>query len=178
MIFTDDPALAEKCRSLSDHGQEGRYRHLRLGLNGRLDSLQAAILLAKLEFFDEEVDLRNAVAQAYDRDLAPMTELERPRLLGGNTSTWAQYTLKCPDRDRLAAHLAGQGVPTAIHYPTPLHLQPVFEGLGQKEGSLPVAEDLCRRVISLPMHPYLTNPDRARVVQALAGLFGVDEASI
>jgi len=171
MAFTDDEQLAEKMRALRDHGQAGRYRHLHLGFNGRLDTLQAAVLLAKFSFFEAELISRRAAAEIYGRTLAGLSPVELPRLLEGNTSTWAQYTIKCPDREGLAAHLRDRGVPTAVHYPRPLHRQPVFEGLALAAGDLPVAEDLSRRVLSLPMHPYLEPAEQALVVEAVAGYF-------
>ncbi len=161
--FTDDDALALAMHQLRNHGQEQRYQHTRLGINGRLDTLQAAILLAKLPGFDAELAARDRAAQAYTGALAGL--VRTPVLQSGNTSAWAQYTLEVEDRDSFVAALASEGVPTAVHYPVPMHRQPVFAGLAA--GSLPFAEGAASRVVSLPMHPYLTEDEIARVVAAV-----------
>ncbi|MBW1713099.1 MAG: DegT/DnrJ/EryC1/StrS family aminotransferase [Deltaproteobacteria bacterium] len=167
MAFTNDPALAETMRSLRVHGDGGRYQHVDLGLNARLDTLQAAVLLAKMSFFEEELELRNQAAAVYDRALSSVDGLEIPVLLEGNTSVWAQYTVKTENRDGLADHLHKKGIPTAVHYPRPLQDQPIFKKIGRAPVGLKVAEELSRRVLSLPMHPYLTPEEQDRVVQAV-----------
>ena len=171
MAFTSDEVLAGRMRAIRNHGQSQRYQHDSIGFNGRLDNLQAAVVLAKLGFFAEEIEKRQAVAQAYTRALAGLGGLETPVLLEGNTSVWAQYTIKAGRRDELAAHLKAAGIPTAIHYPTPLNRQPALKGAGPPAQELPVAEELCGRVISLPMHPYLTEAEQNRVIAALAAVF-------
>jgi UDP-2-acetamido-2-deoxy-ribo-hexuluronate aminotransferase len=171
-LFTDDDALAARMREIRLHGQDRRYHHPRLGLTGRLDSIQAAVLLAKLEVFDEEVAARARAGARYDQ-LLDAASAARPRGLRGpwiepfNTSVYAQYTIEVDDRDGFEARMKAHGVPTAVHYPLPLHLQPVFEHLGLRAGRFPVSEAAARRVISLPMHPYLTEDDQARVVRAV-----------
>jgi UDP-2-acetamido-2-deoxy-ribo-hexuluronate aminotransferase len=171
-LFTDDDALATRMREIRLHGQDRRYHHPRLGLTGRLDSIQAAVLLAKLEVFDEEVAARAHAGARYDR-LLEVASAARPGHLRGpwiephNTSVYAQYTIEVDDREGFEARMKSRGVPTAVHYPLPLHLQPVFEHLGLREGRFPVSEIAARRVISLPMHPYLTEDDQARVVRAV-----------
>lgn len=171
-VFTDDDALAKLMREIRVHGQDRRYHHPRLGLNGRLDSLQAAVLLAKMEIFPAEVEARMRVGARY-ADL--ITEafgtgpgrLRSPYVEPFNTSVFAQYTVEVDRRETVEAHLKAAGVPTAVHYPLPLHLQPVFAKLGLREGSFPVSEAAARRVISLPMHPYLTDEQQRTVVSAL-----------
>ncbi len=172
MAFTDDDRLAAKMRALLNHGQPRRYRHDSLGFNARLDTLQAAVLLAKFSFFEEEIELRQRAAERYTEALADLDGVETPSLTPGNTSVWAQYTLKCDRRDELAAHLNRAGVPTAVHYPVPLHRQPVFERMGLGEVELPVAERLSERVVSLPMHPYLTEDVQARVTGEIRRFYG------
>jgi UDP-2-acetamido-2-deoxy-ribo-hexuluronate aminotransferase len=163
--FTSDDALAAAMLEIRNHGQASRYHHVRLGLNGRLDSIQAAVLLAKLEAFDKELRLRSRVAARYDERLRGL--VQTPRIAPENHSAYAQYTIEVDGRDRIAASLREQGIPTAVHYPVPAHLQPAFHGLGYSEGSFPVAEAAARRVLSLPMHPYLQPEDQDRVCAAL-----------
>ncbi|MBI3709086.1 MAG: DegT/DnrJ/EryC1/StrS family aminotransferase [Proteobacteria bacterium] len=165
-LFTDDAARAEILRSIRAHGAGGaQYDIVRLGTNGRLDTLQAAILLAKLEVFADELAARERVAQSYDRRLAGHVTL--PPREAGSTSAWAQYGIRVANRDRVAARLKAQGIPTAIHYPLPLHLQPAFRQYGSGEGQLPVSEAVARTILSLPMHPYLDEPTVARIADAV-----------
>jgi UDP-2-acetamido-2-deoxy-ribo-hexuluronate aminotransferase len=163
--FTSDDALAEAMRELRNHGQQQRYQHTRIGINGRLDTIQAAVLLAKLPIFDRELAARAEAADAYTAALGHM--VETPRLAPGNTSPYAQYTIEVDDRAAVVAALAEAGVPTAIHYPVPMHQQPVFAELGIRPGSLPHAERASARVLSLPMHPYLSAAEIARVAAAV-----------
>jgi UDP-2-acetamido-2-deoxy-ribo-hexuluronate aminotransferase len=167
--FTDDDALATAMLELRNHGQSARYRHTRIGLNGRLDTLQAAILLAKLEIFDEELAARDSIAQQYTALLRDA--VQTPRVLPNRTSAWAQYTVEVADREALAASLHQAGIPTAVHYPTPLHLQPVYSALARQKhwtrGSFPVAEFAADRVLSLPMHPYLEPAHIQHIASAL-----------
>ena len=167
-ILTDDPALAEVYRSIRMHGAgAGRYDIVRLGTNARLDTMQAAVLLAKLEVFEDELVARERVAANYDRLLDP--RLVRPPRVHGSMSAWAQYSILIDRRDQVMAELAKQGIPTAIYYPKPLHLQPAFAHHGGGAGSLPVAERLCGRILALPMHPYLDEPTIARIARAVNG---------
>lgn len=163
--FTDDDELARRMRQIRTHGQDGRYHHVRLGLNGRLDTLQAAILLAKLAVFDRELELRDQAAARYQALLADC--VATPKLAEGCSSAWAQYTVELDERERVAAALKAAGIPTAVHYPTPLHLQPAFLDPARPAGALPVAERLARRVLSLPMHPYLDQAQQTRVADGL-----------
>jgi UDP-2-acetamido-2-deoxy-ribo-hexuluronate aminotransferase len=171
-LFTDDDALAKAMREIRVHGQDRRYHHPRLGLNGRLDTLQAAVLLAKLEVFDEEVAARGRVGARYgelirDSFAGDEERVMTPWLAPGNTSVYAQYTIEVDDRAGVERRMKAQGIPTAVHYPTPLHLQPVFEQLGLRAGAFPISERAAQRVISLPMHPYLAEEQQQAVVAAL-----------
>ena len=163
--FTDDDALAKAMREIRVHGQDRRYHHPRIGINGRLDSLQAAVLLAKLAIFPEEVDARSRIGARYSQ-LLSNAGCVTPYVEPYNTSVYAQYTIGVEDRERFIARLAQAGIPTAVHYPVPLHRQPAFAGMPLPE--VPVAEWAAARVVSLPMHPYLTEPDLGRIVRYVA----------
>jgi dTDP-4-amino-4,6-dideoxygalactose transaminase len=168
-VFTNHVELAEIIRSARAHGTGGhRYEHIRLGLNSRLDTIQAAILLVKLEAFPEELDLRQEVAMRYERALVGMVP-SAPAVPGGRLSSWAQYTIRVPAkrREAIIEHMRGLGIPTMIYYPKCLHLQPAFAGLGGRAGDLPAAEKASSEVLSLPMHPYLTKEDQDRIAEAL-----------
>lgn len=163
--FTDDDALALAMLELRNHGQAARYRHTRIGINGRLDTLQAAILLAKLEIFDQELIAR---AEAADRYTALLRDtIITPRVLPDRTSAWAQYTIEVDDRDAIEQSLHAAGIPTAVHYPMPLHQQPVYAGQPLAAGSFPHAERAAARVLSLPMHAYLEPKQIEQVASAL-----------
>jgi dTDP-4-amino-4,6-dideoxygalactose transaminase len=169
-VLTDDDRLAEEVRLLGTHGERrpARYEHIRIGLNSRLDTLQAAILLVKLEALEEEIARRSAVATRYDEALGDLVEVPAP--LASGRSAWAQYTIRVMRRDRLAAALAHRGIPTAVHYPRPLHRQPAFAHFPSAPGGLPVAETLARRVLSLPIHPDLEAADQVRIIAAIRDL--------
>jgi UDP-2-acetamido-2-deoxy-ribo-hexuluronate aminotransferase len=158
-------------REIRVHGQDRRYHHPRLGLTGRLDSIQAAVLLAKMEIFEDEVAARGRVADVYARLIEQAFgangAVRAPYVAPGNTCVFAQYTVEVEHRDVVETRMKALGVPTAVHYPMSLHQQPVFEHLGQPEGTFPVSEAAARRVISLPMHPYLTEEQQRAVVAAL-----------
>ncbi|MHB9072248.1 MAG: DegT/DnrJ/EryC1/StrS family aminotransferase [Desulfobaccales bacterium] len=165
-IFTDNDAFAEILRSIRVHGQgKDKYENVRLGLNGRLDTLQAAILLAKLEIFDREIAQRQDVAQRYNEALAQVVEV--PSVAPDRTSVWAQYSVLSPRRAALQESLRQAGVPTAIYYPLPLHLQGAFQHLGYRPGDFPVSEDLAQRIFSLPMSPYLSPDDQERIIRIM-----------
>lgn len=161
--FTDDEELATRIRQIKDHGQDRRYNHPRLGINGRLDAMQAAVLLAKLAIFDDEVKARARVGEAYTTAFSE-AGIRTPTILSHNTSVFAQYTLFVENRDEVQKKLTAKGIPTAVHYPIPLHRQPVFmaEGL-----SLPQSEKIASEVISLPMHPYLGDDDIQTIAKAV-----------
>ncbi len=168
-LFTDDDDRAALYRSLRTHGEgTTRYEVLRIGMNGRLDTLQAAVLLAKLEMFDEELARRDAIAAIYDRRLGNL--LATPARVPDSTSAWAVYAVLLRDqaeRDALQASLRADGVPTAIYYPRPLHLQPAYAA-AHDGTSLPVAEDLGTRILALPIHPDLSDADVDRICNAVA----------
>jgi dTDP-4-amino-4,6-dideoxygalactose transaminase len=167
-VLTDDEELAQVMRSLRVHG-EGRdkYDCARIGLNGRLDTIQAAVLIEKLKIFPEEIVARERVARRYCAGLADLAAV--PRLAHGSTSVWAQYTIRLPagTRDHLAAALKSQGIPTAIYYPIPLHRQRPYQGFPVAEGGAPVSERLAGEVISLPMHAYLDDATQDRIITAV-----------
>jgi UDP-2-acetamido-2-deoxy-ribo-hexuluronate aminotransferase len=160
--FTNDDALATAIFELRNHGQDRRYHHTRIGINGRLDTLQAAILLAKLDVFDNELLARSEAADRYTALLHKV--VQTPQLAPRCTSAWAQYTIEVDEREAVEASMREHEVPTAVHYPVGLHQQPVFASqFGVHSGSFPNAERAAQRVLSLPMHPYLT-PDNINEV--------------
>lgn len=151
--FTNNDGIAKIIREIRVHGQERRYEVTRLGVNGRLDTIQAAILLQKLSVFEDEVKRRQQVAEWY-RYYLPK-DIASPYILPTNSSVYAQYTIIHPDRDALQSALKAKGIPTAVYYPKPLHFQPVHAALDHKKGDFPITEALSNQVVSLPMHPYL-----------------------
>ena len=173
-IFTDDAELAETLRSIRVHGQgSDKYDNVRLGLTGRLDTIQAAILIEKLKIFEDEISARDKVAGRYAQGLGNVVTV--PRLASGCTSVWAQYTIRLPegsDRDGFAAGLKAQGIPTAIYYPKSMHQQTAYRGFPVADGGLPVSEKLSGDVISLPMHAYLDEPTQERIISAVRGVLG------
>jgi len=170
-IFTDDDKLAETLRSVRVHGQgSDKYDNVRLGLTGRLDTVQAAVLLEKLKIFEDEIDARNEVAERYARGLGNVVTV--PHLAGGCTSIWAQYTIRLPkgcERDGFAAALKAQGIPTAIYYPKSMHQQTAYRDFPVVDGGLPACERLSSDVISLPMHAYLDEATQERIIAAVRG---------
>jgi dTDP-4-amino-4,6-dideoxygalactose transaminase len=165
-VFTADAEAAALLRSLRQHGEgRDRYDTVRIGINSRLDSLQAAVLLAKLSIFAEEIELRQQVAERYSAALADVVEV--PVIDRKARSVWAQYTIKVDNRDRVAAGLKAVGVPTAIYYPRSLNHQPAYRGYPAVAGGVPVAEALAQRVLSLPCHPYLDMATQDYVIDQL-----------
>ena len=177
-LFTDDEGLAQRMREIRLHGQDRRYHHPRLGLTGRLDSIQAAVLLAKLEIFDDELSARVRIGARYT-ELITEAFRDQPGLVSTphvepfNTCVYAQYTIEVPGREFFETRMKSRGIPTAVHYPVPVHLQPALAHLGLREGCYPHAEAAARRVISLPMHPYLTQAQQELVVQAVRESVGI-----
>ena len=168
MVFTDDDELAKKMISIRVHGSgTDKYDNIRLGINGRLDTMQAAILLAKFEIFTEEIELRQVAANRYSKLLKD--SVTAPFIADGCKSAWAQYCLLCDNREELTAKLKEQGIPTAIYYPIPLHLQGAYKYLGYEKGSFPVSERIAERIFSIPMHPYLTEEDQKAIASVIAG---------
>jgi dTDP-4-amino-4,6-dideoxygalactose transaminase len=168
-IFTDDAGFAEILRSVRVHGQgSDKYDNVRLGLTGRLDTMQAAILIEKLKIFEDEISARNVAALRYTQALADVVTV--PRLADGCSSVWAQYTIRLPsgiDRDRFAAALRAKGIPTAIYYPKSMHQQTAYRDFPVADNGLPVSEALSRDVISLPMHAYLDEATQVRIIEAV-----------
>ena len=163
-VFTSDAALAKAMREIRVHGQEGRYRHTRIGVGGRMDSIQCAVVLAKLERFDWELRRRIEIGARYSALLAPFvkTLMIRP----GRTSVYAQYTVRVAERAAFEQHMKQRGIPTAVHYPLSLHQQPAYAA-NCRGRSFPVSERLAREVISLPMHPDLDEASQQRIVAAV-----------
>jgi UDP-2-acetamido-2-deoxy-ribo-hexuluronate aminotransferase len=168
-IFTSDEGLARACREIRVHGQEKRYYHTRVGVGGRMDTLQCAIVLAKLDRFPWEVERRAAIGARYDALLGCLSGVGRVVVRPDRTSVYAQYTVLVEDRDRVAQALRQAGVPTAVHYPLPLDRQPAYQASCRSDGC-PVSVDAARRVISLPMHPHLEPDTQERIARALAAL--------
>ena len=165
-VICNDPEAAASVRSLRNHGAgSDRYQHLQVGMNSRLDTLQAAVLLAKLDIFEAELVARQGIATRYGAAIAAF--VDPPEIGDRVSSSWAQYTIQCDDRDSLRDALAAQGIATAVHYPVPLHRQPAYAGYPVAVDGCPVSEDLARRVVSLPMHPYLSSTDQDAIVTAV-----------
>ena len=174
-VFVDDDAKAELMRSCRVHGMgKTRYENIRIGMTARLDTLQAAVLDAKLDIFADELESRQTVADRYGSLLDGI--VETPRLAAGATSSWAQYTVKLPagtDREAVMAQLKDEGVPSAIYYPVPMHQQPPYQRFPVSGCGLEVTADLCRRVLALPMHPYLEAAQQEQVATAMAKALAV-----
>lgn len=184
-VLTDDEDLAQEMDSLRVHGKvvakdlkdgqtfdhDPKYLAMRIGMNSRLDTIQAAVLIEKLKVFPEEIETRMRIAARYNENLAPYVDAV-PHLPAGNVSNWAQYTIQHSDRDGLAAHLKAEGIPTAVYYPVPMHLQPAYARFSAGPGSLPITERLKETVISLPMHADLDEATQDRIVAAVAGFKG------
>jgi UDP-2-acetamido-2-deoxy-ribo-hexuluronate aminotransferase len=166
MIFTDSKDMKDQLLSIRVHGQGvDKYTNVRVGINGRMDSLQAAVLLAKLEIFAEEIGLRQEVAGRYDHMLAGT--VKTPKILKENVSAWAQYSVLHPRRDGIINKLRENSIPTAIYYPIPLHLQDAFAHLGYGKNDFPIAEKIAKEIFSLPMHPYLLPAEQERICAAI-----------
>jgi UDP-2-acetamido-2-deoxy-ribo-hexuluronate aminotransferase len=166
--FTDDDKLAKAMREIRVHGQDRRYHHPIIGINGRMDTLQAAILLAKLNLFYDELVVRERIGKNYSRLLADTnSSIKTPYVEPYNTSVYAQFTIEVDHRSQVLEGMTAAGIPTAVHYPVPLHLQPAFQSLGVPDDSLTHSERAAQRVMSLPMHPYLGSEEQKAVVAAL-----------
>lgn len=155
-IFTDDDLLADKLGSIRIHGKgSDKYNNVRIGINGRLDTIQAAILLPKLDIFPGELESRQRVAEKYTHLLQSLSGVQTPVIPDGYLSAWAQYSILVNGRDALQKELSALKIPTAVYYPKPLHLQTAYTDLGHNVGDFPVAENVSGKILSLPMHPYL-----------------------
>ena len=167
-LFTNNDELAEKFRWIRVHGQERKHHHPILGLNGRMDTLQAAILLEILEVFPDEVIKRQNLGQTYSESLTKHQGLTTPRIGDHNTSVYAQYTILSDQREEIQKSLKEKDIPSVSYYSVPLHLQPVFKKLGHKEGDFPVAEKVANQCLSLPMSPYLSEDDQTKVINVIS----------
>ena len=164
-IFTNNDKLSEIIKSIRIHGQDGRYNHSRIGINGRMDTIQAAILLVKLDLFRDEILLRNNAANFYNKELKKICDLITiPFISKNNTSVYAQYTLLTDDRDSLIYKLSQYNIPTAIHYPVPIHKQPAYT---EKKLNLPISESVSKKVLSIPISPYITKEDQSAVIRVI-----------
>jgi UDP-2-acetamido-2-deoxy-ribo-hexuluronate aminotransferase len=174
-LFTNRDGLAERMRAIRTHGGVKRHDHPLLGMNGRFDTLQAAVLLAKMPHFQHELDARARIGGRYTGALRNFCSV--PEVMAGNTHVYAQYTVRLPDRDAVAAELKAQGIPTAIYYPKCLHEQPVFAAQGYGYGDFPVSEAASREVLSLPMHPFLGEEDQDRIIEAVKAALSANSRS-
>lgn len=175
-LFLDDDRLAAKMRAIRTHGGEQRHHHPYLGLNGRLDTMQAAILLAKFPYFQEEVVARSRIGARYSELLIDCCE--PPIVEEGNLHVYAQYTIRVKNREEVIKELTKRSIPHGIYYPKCLHEQPVFAGLGYGRGSFPVAESAADEVLSLPMHPWLSDEEQDLVVDAVRAAVALELASV
>jgi dTDP-4-amino-4,6-dideoxygalactose transaminase len=166
-VLTNDDASARLVRMMRDHGSETKYGHEVRGWNCRLDTVQAAVLLAKLRRLRDWNEARTAAARRYDTLLEGVDGVTRPETLSGNEHVWHLYVVQVSERDRVLSALTREGIGAGVHYPEPIHLQPAFADLGQGPGSFPVAERAAQRVLSLPMHPHLTEQHQKCVVDVL-----------
>lgn len=173
MVLTNDEPLADRLRMLRNHGSRRKYEHEFLGVSSRLDTLQAAILRAKLPHLTKWNATRRERAAQYAERLRDIPGLTIPPMPSGEIEpVFQQFTIRVPRRDELAAALRERGIPTAIHYPKPLHLQPAYASLGYREGDFPEAERACREVLSLPMSPFLKETDLERIASAIRRFYG------
>ena len=161
-IFTNEDELAFRMRAIRNHGGTVKYEHKLVGTNGRFDTIQAAVLLVKLDHFDEELKKRSYIGSRYSEMLKEFCIV--PEIMPGNTHVYAQYTIRVKDREKVMEHLKKNGIPTAIYYPKCLHEQPVFSHLGYRLGDFPESEKASREVLSLPMHPFLKEEDQEKIV--------------
>lgn len=164
-LFTNDDKLALAISEIRNHGQSKRYTHTRLGYNSRLDTIQAAILLEKLAIFPAEIEARQKVAMRYDEHFKG--EVKTPSVKAGYNSVFAQYTIEVENRDAFLEKMKADGIPMAVHYPIPIHHQPIFKDLGYGGIEMPLSDNASKRVVSLPMHPYLSEADQGRVISAV-----------
>ena len=169
MVFTDDEDIAKRIKSLRVHGQEKRYQHKYIGINGRLDTIQAAVLLAKFHYLGEEIKLRETKGTYFTERLKDV--VTTPFIEKHNTTVYAQYSIRTGKRDALSKYLNDSGVPTAIHYPVPLHQQVAFSYLGYKEGDFPVSEIVSKEILSLPMSPFILQDEQDYVIEKIREYF-------
>lgn len=166
-LFCNDDELAQKIRTLLNHGQEERYKHKLIGINGRIDAIQAAVLNVKLDHFDDEVKARIEIGSRYNELLKDCKDLKPPFVCKDRTSVYAQYSVLCKNREEMVEKLAKAKIPTAVHYPIPLHLQEAFAYLNYKQGDFPISEKIGENIMSLPMSPFLTKEQQDTIVKAI-----------
>ncbi|KTD11412.1 DegT/DnrJ/EryC1/StrS family aminotransferase [Legionella jamestowniensis] len=174
--FTDDDILAERMLEIRIHGQNARYCHRRIGINGRMDTIQAAILLEKMKLFPDEIVMRQRVAERYEQLLSGI--VNTPSIMPGNTSVFAQYTIEVPNRNEFQKKIQELGIPTAVHYPVAMHQQEALAYLGYKLGDFPHAERASKHVVSLPMHPYMSLEEQQRVANAVESCLATELAGV
>jgi dTDP-4-amino-4,6-dideoxygalactose transaminase len=168
MIFTNSDEIKSKLHSIRVHGQgTDKYNNVRIGINGRMDTFQAAIVLAKMEIFAEEIEKRQEVAACYGELLKD--DFVIPKLKKGHISAWAQYSILSNDREKMFHKLEKNGIPYAVYYPKPLHLQDAFRDLGFKKGAFPISEEVSQKIFSLPFHPYLEKESQEKIAAVLKG---------
>jgi UDP-2-acetamido-2-deoxy-ribo-hexuluronate aminotransferase len=173
--FTSDEELSARMRMIRNHGQDRRYHHPVVGVNARMATIQAAVLLGKLEVFDDEVRRRAEIGARYTELLREA--VKTPRIVEGSTSVYAQYTIEVDERESFMEEMKSRGIPTTVHYPEALHLQPAFRSLGHHAGDFPQAEQAAKRVVSLPMHPYLSDADLAAIAAGVIEAAGMSAAA-
>jgi UDP-2-acetamido-2-deoxy-ribo-hexuluronate aminotransferase len=174
-IFTQEEELANIIRQIANHGQQKKYHYSRIGVNSRLDTLQAALLNVKLQHLDDFILRRQKAAAFYDAHFAQVEQIKIPALAPYSSHVFHQYTLQVPaeQRDALKAYLQEKGIPSMVYYPVPLHLHEAYAYLGYKAGDFPVSESLCERVISLPMHTELTEEQQTFIAETMVDFFRV-----
>jgi len=168
-VLTNDDILAEKIRVLRVHGQNKRYHHKYIGLGARMDTIQCAVVNVKLKYYAEDLKKRQAVAQSYTQQIEGDSAIHPPVTKSDRTSAWAQYSIRVQARNRLQEKLKEAGIPTAVHYPMPLHLQECFSYLGHRQGDFSIAEKVSNEIMSLPMNPYVSDDETAYIVKAVTG---------
>lgn len=166
-IFTNDEELANKMKSLRLHGQSIRYHHKYIGIGGRLDTIQSAVLNVKLKYYSKDLVRRQEIASKYTKALENKSNVVLPHVDEKATSVWAQYSIRVKNRDKIQNKLKEDGIPTAVHYPMPLHLQECFTYLGYKKGDFPISEIVSQEIMSLPMNPYVTDEEIAYITGSL-----------
>jgi UDP-2-acetamido-2-deoxy-ribo-hexuluronate aminotransferase len=164
-LFTNDDQLAEKMRAIRTHGSLTRDHHLYIGMTGRLDTIQAAVLQVKMSYFQQEIEARKEKADYYSKELEKYCQI--PKIQRGNTHVYAQYTIRTPKRDQLVTALEKQNIPTRVYYAKCIHEQPAYSYLNYKQGDFPIAEKTSKEVCSLPFHPWLTEEEQDQVIQAV-----------
>ncbi len=171
-VFLNNDELASRVRAIMNHGQTKRYVHSQIGVNGRLDTIQAAVLLSKLNHYDKELIERTRIAKRYREELRDIKEVILPVVLDDRTSVYAQFSIQVPDRAEFIAYMQGKGIPTAIHYPIPLYRQEAFSYLNCNTEDFPVTEHVCKHIVSLPMSAFLTEEDQTKIIDAIRNYYG------